>query len=65
MCELKTRQSVPYKYFDVQANFIKSIILSPRIKSGTISYFRKLLRKQYKNIFTSDGMIKKSQIEIS
>lgn len=64
MCESKTSQSVLHKYFDIQANFIKSIILSPQIKSGTISCFRKLLREQYNNIFTSDNMIKTSQIEI-
>lgn len=53
-----------HKFFDIHPSFIKSIIFSPRIKSGTFSCFRYLLRNQYPNIFTSDYMITESKINI-
>ena len=52
-------------FFDINPKFIKSVILSPKIKPSTIPSFRKILHSQFNTIFTSDIMIKQSEIQIN
>lgn len=59
-----SKQSVKYKLFDINPIFIKSVILSPEIKSNTISCFKNMLMNQFPNIFKYKNMIKPSDILI-
>jgi len=48
--------------FDINPMFIDSITLSPTIPSLSVQCFRKMLTRQYKNIFTNEKSIKQSTL---
>ena len=50
--------------FDVNTNFINSIILSPFINPSSVGYMKKLLQTTYPNIFNKT-IIKESRIKIN
>jgi len=53
-----------YKDFDINPNFISSIVLSPLVLPKSIKYFKAVLKSQYGNVFTCDSMIQESKITI-
>lgn len=52
------------KCFDIKPSFIESIILSPFIRKQSISCIKKVLTKQYSDIFYNEKKIKESKIII-